>query len=137
MDGKTDTKILLVSQHLVNDQFISDPEQKATTLSNQFQTIFIREDLSSVPSLDTINHIPYVGKFWREKILAIHFTDEANGEEKFSESADRSSVISLYLQLLAWKNLANCTPFAKFAKIFPLQIFPTYGTYYAYHLHYY
>ena len=47
-----------ISTLLVNDQFISDPEGKATTLSNQFQSVFTREDLSSVPSLDTINHIP-------------------------------------------------------------------------------
>ena len=51
------------------------------------------------------------GKFWRI------ITDEANGEENFGESAGRSSVFI---------TLANCTPFAKFAKIFPHMVYNLY-----------
>ena len=43
---------------LVSDQFISDPKRKPAILSNQFQSVFTREDLSSVPSLGMTNHIP-------------------------------------------------------------------------------
>ena len=56
------------------------------------------------------------GKFWRingSKVI---------GEEKFGKS-----VGSLLKTLTFMKILANCQPFAKFAKIFPLQNFPMYG----------
>ena len=46
-----------ISTLLVNDQFISDAKGKVATLSNQFQLLFTREDLSSVPSLSRNNCI--------------------------------------------------------------------------------
>ena len=54
---------------------------------------------------------------------------KANGKEYFGESDDRSSVVSLCLQVLAGKIVVNCASFAKFTKSFPLQYFPTYGSY--------
>ena len=57
-------------------------------------------------------------KFWQ---IAV---DEANGEEYFGESDDRSSVLSLYLQVLVGKLLANCASLTKFAKISLSDIFP-------------
>ena len=46
-----------ISTLLVNDEYISDPAGKASTLSNQFQSVFTIEDQSSVPSLDSIDYI--------------------------------------------------------------------------------
>ena len=37
--------------------YISDPKGKASTLSNQFQSVFTIEDHNSVPSLHSIHHI--------------------------------------------------------------------------------
>ena len=61
------------------------------------------------------------GNFWRINGSKVF------GEEKFGES------VGSMLKILAFINiggeiLANCQPFAKFAKIFPLQNFPTYGS---------
>ena len=57
----------------------------------------------------------YVGK-----MEALNFgklvVDKANSEEYFGESDDRSLVVvSLYLQALLGKFLANCASFIKFA----------------------
>ena len=41
-----------VSTLLIDNQSVSDPKEKAITLSNQFQSVFTREDLSSVPVLE-------------------------------------------------------------------------------------
>ena len=57
-------------------------------------------------------------KFWQIG------ADEANGEEYFGESDDRSSAVSRYLRVLVRKNLANCASFTKFPKIFSIQYFP-------------
>ena len=60
-------------------------------------------------------------KFWQ---IA---TEEANGEETFGGSNHRSSVVSLYLQVLVGKNLYHVPYLPKFYRILPLQIFPAYG----------
>ena len=63
-------------------------------------------------------------KFWKGQIT----TDEANGKEYFGEFDDRSSVVSLYSQVMVRNILRNCTAsFAKFIKTFVLQYFPTYS----------
>ena len=41
-----------VSTLLIDNQSVSDPKGKAITLSNQFQSVFTREDLSNVPVLE-------------------------------------------------------------------------------------
>ena len=62
-------------------------------------------------------------KFWQIAIGA----DEANGEEYFGESDNRSSAVSRYLRVLVRKNLANCASFTKFPKFFsiPCTLIPT------------
>ena len=59
-------------------------------------------------------------KFWRINGSKIF------GEEKFGESVG-SLLKTLAFINIGGENLANCQPFAKFAKISPLQNFPTYG----------
>ena len=67
----------------------------------------------------------YVGKNGGVEFWQI-FVDEANSEEYFGESDDRSSVVSLYLQALLRKFLANCASFIKFSLsnnyYFPMHI---------------
>ena len=46
-----------ISTLLDNGEYISDPKGKASTLSNQFQSVFTIEDHNSVPSLHSIHHI--------------------------------------------------------------------------------
>ena len=59
-------------------------------------------------------------EFWQ---IAV---DKANSEEYLGESDDRSLVVvSLHLQALLGKILANYASFIKFAKIFTIQYFPT------------
>ena len=41
-----------VSTLLIDNQSVSDHKEKAITLSNQFQSVFTREDLSNVPVLE-------------------------------------------------------------------------------------
>ena len=41
-----------VSTLLIDNQSVSDPKGKAIALSNQFQSVFTREDLSNVPTLE-------------------------------------------------------------------------------------
>ena len=41
-----------ISTLLIDNQFVSDPKGKAIALSNQFQSVFTREDLSNVPTLE-------------------------------------------------------------------------------------
>ena len=69
----------------------------------------------------------YVGKNGGVEFWQI-FVDEANSEEYFGESDDRSSVVSLYLQALLRKFLANCASFIKFSLsnniIFPCTLVP-------------
>ena len=46
-----------VSPLLVNDSLVSDSVGKAAALSNQFQSVFTREDVSNIPNLNDNNHI--------------------------------------------------------------------------------
>ena len=46
-----------ISTLLDNGEYISDPKGKASTLSNQFQSVFTIEDHNSIPSLYSIRHI--------------------------------------------------------------------------------
>ena len=66
------------------------------------------------------------GNFWRINGYKVF------GEEKFGESVGSILKILAFINnlLLVGKILANCQLFAKFAKIFPLQNFPTYGIYF-------
>ena len=41
-----------ISTLLIDNQFVFDPKGKATALSNQFQSVFTKEDLSNVPTLE-------------------------------------------------------------------------------------
>ena len=60
--------------------------------------------------------IPFVGKFWR---IA---TDEANGEEILGQSDNSSSVITVYLQVLARKIFWQIVHYSS-ANIFPQTVF--------------
>ena len=83
-----------ISTLFVNDQFISDPKGKAATLSNQFQLLFTREDLSSVPSLGRNNYI--------STMPTISIT--ANGIENILCNIDPNKAMDLTLHI---KTLCN------------------------------
>ena len=96
-------------------------------------------------ALTLLSHLPNAYKFVKKNILitvcfwtlyvgkngGVEFwqiaVDKANSGEYLGESDDRSLVVvSLHLQALLGKILANCASFIKFAKIFTIQYFPTY-----------
>ena len=82
-------------------------------------------------ALTLLSHLPNAYKFVKKNMLitvcfwtlymgGVEFwqivVDKANSEEYFGESDDRSLVVvSLYLQALLGKFLANCASFIKFA----------------------
>ena len=101
-----------ISTLLVNDEYISDPAEKASTLSNQFQSVFTIEDQSSVPSLASIDYIstmPAISITTRgiENLLGNLDPSKAMGPDKISPYILKycAAEISPILQLIFTQSL--------------------------------
>ena len=87
-------------------------------------------EVSEIPDLQGRSSVISTYRTW-ENFGGVKFwqiaTVEANGEENFGGSNGISSVVSVSLKILAGKKFGKFALIAKFAKILPLQNFPTYG----------